>query len=224
MVSVIIPAYKADKWIVECLNSIKSSIPFEILVGIDNCQKTLDGIRGSKFDIRAFFFSTNVGPYIIKNSLVNECRYENCLFFDVDDVMIPNLIERVVNKLQNVDYTRIPYINFTSSINKNGNIVTDGGILGIKTSIFKELNGFYPWRVAADTEFTYRLERKGYKEEKMKQAGFYRRIHDNNLTKSKETGHGSALRNKYIQEINKLSKLRWPSPNKLHVAEYTNAN
>ena len=50
MISVIVPAYKATKFIDECLDSLKGA---DILVGVDNCQETLDHLL-TRTDIRLF--------------------------------------------------------------------------------------------------------------------------------------------------------------------------
>ncbi len=225
MVSVIIPAYKASKYIEECLNSIKSSIPYEILIGIDgNCQETLNTINRLQFDIRAFIFSDIVGPYIIKNSLLKECRHENILFFDSDDILSPNTIEGFNEKITKFDYIKLGFVNFSKyvqNIPKNGHILYNA-VIGIKKTILLKENGFYPWKCAADTELDDRLIGKGYTSSRLEGISYYRRIHDNNLTIKKETGHGSKIRQGYVNIINSNNKLKnWPSPKILNYANYT---
>ena len=103
MISVIIPAYKATKFIDECLDSIKG---VEILVGVDSCQETLDHLIPRK-NIRLFFFTKNVGPYVIKNSLVDEATHDNILFFDADDVLASDVIPEIEKALENKDYVKL---------------------------------------------------------------------------------------------------------------------
>ena len=99
MISVIVPAYKATKFIDECLDSLKGA---DILVGVDNCQETLDHLL-TRTDIRLFFFEKNVGPYIIKNTLVDRARFDNILFFDADDVLAEGVLEKIEEALLPVD-------------------------------------------------------------------------------------------------------------------------
>ena len=45
-ISVLIAAYRAEKYILECINSISTTTPHEILIGIDGCKKTLNVVNG----------------------------------------------------------------------------------------------------------------------------------------------------------------------------------
>ena len=47
-ISILIAAYNADKYIKECINSITTITPHEILVGIDGCKKTLNVVNKLK--------------------------------------------------------------------------------------------------------------------------------------------------------------------------------
>jgi glycosyltransferase involved in cell wall biosynthesis len=98
-VSIIIPAWKADKWINDCLQSIYDQSWFkdknnkwEILVGIDNCEKTKFAAL-PKENTKLYFFKEHYGPYVIRNTLAYNSKYDNLLFFDSDDLMHPDLIK-----------------------------------------------------------------------------------------------------------------------------------
>ena len=68
--SIIIPTYDSVDYLVELIESIKieKEINFEVLIGIDNCSKTLDFVRSNQFDdiFKFYFFDQNYGPYVIK--------------------------------------------------------------------------------------------------------------------------------------------------------------
>jgi hypothetical protein len=74
--------------------------------------------------------------------------------------------------------------------------------------VFNKLNGFQPWRCAADTEFAHRLKWNNLKSEVLPTLSYYRRLHDKNLTINKETGHGSYIRNRYAMLIKKSKRER----------------
>ena len=218
MISVIIPAYKATKFIDECLDSIKG---VEILVGVDSCQETLDHLIPRK-NIRLFFFTKNVGPYVIKNSLVDEATHDNILFFDADDVLASDVIPEIEKALENKDYVKLKYINFYTKITTQGHKMSDA-VIAIKRPVFNKLNGFYPWRCAADTEFAHRLEYNKLKCEQLECLAYHRRLHNTNLTVSKETGHGSAIRNSYISIISRNQKIKhWENPPNKQTETYVN--
>jgi glycosyltransferase involved in cell wall biosynthesis len=221
MVSVIIPAYKATKYIDECISSINSDIEYEILIGVDACIETFNVAKKHEcYNIRVFYFTENVGPYVIKNTLVDEAKYENILFFDSDDVLAEGTINRVNDILLQCEYASLKYINFTNNINKQGHMMNDA-VICIKKALFNSLNGFYNWRCGADTEFSKRLEHNNIKTKSFDGVCYYRRLCPTSLTHAKETGHGSPLRQSYVQIINKNQSTKlWPNPLNKITQEY----
>jgi glycosyltransferase involved in cell wall biosynthesis len=214
MVSIIIPAYRATKYIDECLASIKGDC--EILIGVDACKETYNHIKHLD---NVFYFPKNVGPYIIKNTLVDVAKYENILFFDADDIMVTGSIENILNTLYRSDYVKLNYTNFHNRI-KPGPIMNDA-VVAIKKSVFNSLNGFYPWRCGADTEFAYRLQHNHLKEGRINELCYYRRLHGENLTMKSETGHGSSIRSEYVNIINRNIKANhWPHPQTKTIETY----
>lgn len=216
MVSVIIPAYKATKYIDQCLDSIHGA---EILVGVDSCQETLDYLK-NRSDIRLFFFPENVGPYIIKNTLIDQASNEHVLFFDADDVLVEGVIDRIDEQLATNDYIKLNYINFYTKIDPKGHKMNDA-VIAINRPVFNRLNGFYPWRCAADTEFHNRLIYNKLKSTLLDGVAYYRRLHGENLTMRQETGHGSAIRNRYIEYINTCQRTNsWINPHTKTTKDY----
>ena len=214
MITVIIPAYKATQYIDHCINSINSVIEHEILIGVDACMETFTAAKEYECNnIHVFYFTKNVGPYVIKNTLIDLAKYDNILFFDSDDVMAENTIDAVNNILLECDYASLKYINFSgTNINTKGHVMNDA-IICIKKKLFNSLNGFYNWRCGADTEFTKRLEYNNIKTKSFDHVCFYRRLCSTSLTHAKETGHGSPIRKSYVQIINtNQSNNHWPSP------------
>lgn len=215
MVSIIIPAYKASKYIDECLASL-SAADVEVLIGVDGCEETYNHIKHLD---NVFYFPKNVGPYVIKNTLVDIAKNENIIFFDADDVMITEAIENILDALYRSDYVKLNYMNFQDRI-KNGHVMNDA-VVAIKKSVFNSLNGFYPWRCAADTEFEYRLKYNNLKEGKVDKLCYYRRLHGENLTMKAETGHGSPIRSEYVNIINRnIRANHWPNPKTKTIETY----
>jgi glycosyltransferase involved in cell wall biosynthesis len=75
-ISVIIPTKDTPKYLDECITSIlnqKNDYDIEVILGIDNCEKTLNHIKNNKLysNIDVYYFYENVGPYIIKNNLID---------------------------------------------------------------------------------------------------------------------------------------------------------
>jgi glycosyltransferase involved in cell wall biosynthesis len=213
MISIIIPAFKSVKFIDECIKSV--NIPgVEILIGVDCCIETYNHIKHLD---GVFYFPKNVGPYVIKNTLVDIASNQDIIFFDADDIMVTESIIDIKDALQNSDYVRLNYLNFRETSEKDDwhtdVKVNNDAVIAIKKDLFNSLNGFYPWRCGADSEFKYRLEHNNLKEGKIHDLCYYRRIHGENLTMKEETCHGSAIRNEYLKIINTNRRAEnWPNP------------
>jgi len=215
MVSIIIPAYKASKYIDECIASL-SVADVEILIGVDGCEETYNHIKHLK---NVFYFPKNVGPYIIKNTLVDITKNEYIIFFDADDIIITETIKNILDALYSSDYVKLNYMNFQDRIDNS--YVMNDAVVAIKKSVFNSLNGFYPWRCAADTEFDYRLKYNNLKEGKVDTLCYYRRLHGENLTMKAETGHGSPIRSEYVNIINRnIRANHWPNPKTKTIETY----
>lgn len=213
MISIIIPAYKSVKFIDECVKSI--NIPgVEILIGVDCCIETYNHIKHLD---GVFYFAKNVGPYVIKNTLIDIASNEDIIFFDADDIMVTERILDIKEALQKSDYVRLNYLNFREISGEDDwqtdVIMDNNAVIAIKKNLFNSLNGFYPWKCGADSEFAYRLEYNKIKQGPIHDLCYYRRIHGENLTLREETCYGSALRNEYIKIIDMNTKAdNWPNP------------
>ena len=205
-ISIIIPTFNNTEFMTQCLSSVIESVKSlncEIFVGIDNCQKTLDFVKYNIFDdrIRFFYFQQNVGPYIVKNTLVKNSNSKIILFFDSDDVMGENMVKEILNLQMFIDFVRPKYLNFTEETPKNNFVNKENlwgeGVFSIKKELFLSMNGFEGWRTSADTDFMGRLYKNSRKSINSPTVLFYRRLHQNSLTQSKQTGYGSKIRSNY---------------------------
>ena len=199
--SLIIPTFKNPTMLSECLNSIRGYSDCEILVGIDGCEETLEYVKKNKYNenIRFFYFDKNNGPYIVRNSLAKISNSDILLFFDSDDIMKENMISEILERMKTNEFVKPMYSDFTNTPNYNitkSNTYGEG-VFAIKKELFLSMNGFEPWPVSADSDFMNRLYKNNIKFGYTTSVSFYRRIHPNSLTQSKETGLRSAFRGKY---------------------------
>jgi len=202
--SILISTYNNVNYIYECLDSIINSIGnlnVEVLVGIDNCNKTINHIKDKEYPnyFRYFSFNNNVGPYVVFNSLSEHSNSGNLVFFGSDDIMDKSMVSDFVSLFEQNDCVKPHYIDFIDGkqINEKTKKYLGEGVFGIKKEIFKKLNGFEAWRCAADTDFIVRLMNIKPKYGYTNKISFFRRVHKNGLTKNKETGFGSELRKSY---------------------------
>jgi glycosyltransferase involved in cell wall biosynthesis len=204
--SVIIPTYNNTEFLVELFDSIEknnSTFDFEVLVGIDNCIKTLEFVIKNKFPtkVRFFFFHQNYGPYVIKNTLSKLSKYDKLFFFDSDDIMRENAIQEISNKLDHFQLVKPKYINFQETsegrIFNFEKLAYGEGVFGILKDKFMSLNGFEGWRVAADSDFMGRLYKTNVRLNHTQDILFDRRLHPKSLTVNPETNYSSQIRTRY---------------------------
>lgn len=237
--SVVIPTYKNVEFLLECVNSVmvsaKKCCDFEILLGIDNCHETLKFVSQEptfrKNNIKICYFPKNVGPYVIKNTLALEAKYDNILFFDSDDILMPDTIQVLMKIFEDIELLKFKFYNF-----QHGTDYTDASNLKlsdrfaqasflIKKQTFQKMSGFFGWKCGADTEFTERYENQGNTTHFLDVPMYYRRYHDRNITKLPETGLNSKLRSRYGRIIldNRVNK-KWINPIGLEVFNFNFIN
>jgi len=220
-ISVIIPTFNNVEYLEECINSIYDSCvdrEYEILIGIDGCEKTLEFIKNFKINenTKVFYFPNNGGPYIIKNTLSQISKYDKIIFFDSDDIMEPimaTICDEGLEKFHVVrpKYTNFKVINDEKVFEKNPRRWGEG-VFAIKKEIFLGLNGFEGWRVAADSDFIGRLYRNRAKFWNTSQVLFKRRVHSESLTMASETGFNSEIRSQYAR-LSREKNTFGPLPN-----------
>jgi len=204
--SVIIPTYKNVEFISELVNSIEQNefdCEYEVLIGIDFCYNTLNYVYENHFpsNFKFYFFTTNKGPYIIKNTLAEICEFDKILFFDSDDIMLPKMLKEINDNLETYSVIKPKYLNF-KDINGVRQYINEKaqfgeGVFAIKKSLFLQMNGFEGWKVAADSDFMGRLYKTNLNILHTQRVLFHRRNHDNSLTTHPDTNLSSRTRGEY---------------------------
>lgn len=204
--SVVIPTYNNTEFLEELFDSIEKNNSIqncEILIGIDNCIKTLEYVLKKQFpkNFKFFYFNQNYGPYIVKNTLVSLSNYDKLFFFDSDDIMKENTLDEIINKLDNFECIKPKYINFKDTedgrVFMNEKPAYGEGVFGIRKQKFLSLNGFEGWKVAADSDFMGRLYKTNVSLLHTKEILFDRRLHPKSLTIDPETNYSSQIRTRY---------------------------
>ena len=206
-VSVCITAYKSDKYIKECLDSIMNQTWFkthdnwEVIVGVDGCEKTLhylQSIMGNYKNLRVFMMDSNKGTYVTTNTIMKEAKYSGLIRFDSDDKMLPNMVQRILEEKKDNDLLYFRMQNFGKNTAKNSSC----GQIYLRHEVFDKFGGYRPWICSADLELMKRLK-KFIKIKKIKEVLFLRRIHDTNLTVDRKTNFTSPIRLSINQTIEK---------------------
>ena len=204
-ISILIAAYNADKYIKECINSITTTTPHEILVGVDGCRKTLNVANKLKNEnLKVFNKEKNTGAYDTWNMLIPKASFNHILIFAADDIMIEGYLDSVIDDLGCFDFMQLRCKTFHEDAHKETHEwVVDGTII-IRTDVMLDVNGYQKWRCSADTELKFRLKHFGYLGKASKRIGFRYRRHGDSLTMSESTDINNSLRLNYISQIQKM--------------------
>ena len=146
----------------------------------------------------------NKGTYITTNTIMTISKFDNIIRFDSDDIMFPNLVEKVINQSKKYDMIRFKMKNFNIKTNETFLEIAYGQFL-IKHWIFDYFGGFLPWRCGADDEFITRVK-KFIKILFLNETLLLRKIHPESLTQSNKTNFSSLERRSKIIYIEKITK------------------
>ncbi|MCF6147618.1 MAG: glycosyltransferase [Candidatus Kuenenia sp.] len=187
IVSVIVPAYNAEKTIGQCLQALKQqnypSDSYEVIL-VNDGSKDATGEIAQGYDI-TYLWQENQGPATARNKGAKEAKGEIILFTDSDCVPDSNWIREMVAPFsdQNVMAVKGAYKNKQKSIvarfaqlefeerfemlKKAESIdMVDTYSAGFRKDIFLQLDGFdtsFPVANNEDTELSYRMSKMGYK-------------------------------------------------------------
>jgi Glycosyl transferase family 2 len=212
--SIIVTAYNTADYIEECLDSIEGQSYFlnnddyEILVGVDNCSKTLEKLESIKHkyrNLKIYMMDSNKGTYVTTNTLIDLTTNDNILRFDSDDIMYSNMVKLIMKEFFISDVVRMCYTNFKNGVDADNPKKQADGVILFDKNILKKFGGYKAWKCAADSDFNYRIKRDKTIDVKLiDRALFRRRIHDDSLTRAIGTAMKSDLREQYKEEIRQI--------------------
>lgn len=199
-INVLISAYNTSNIINNTIYSIlnQNIENLKIYVGIDGDDESYPKIQ----NVNYYKSLENVGTYIILNSLSKLINNDDdfMLFFDSDDIMSENFLIPYIKKCKNIDMDKnILRLNFKN--NGKGKIIFGYKTILIKNKIFKNLNGYYDFRVSQDDVLLWRLKKKNIGIiQDPKLPCFYRTIREDALTQNKKTGYNSQYRKNIVSK------------------------
>ncbi len=96
-VSIIIPAYKTEQFIGQCLDSVFGQVgapPFEVIV-VDDCSPDRSAEIASTYPLRLIRHDLNGGLSAARNTGISAAHGEYLLFVDSDDTLAPDALARL---------------------------------------------------------------------------------------------------------------------------------
>lgn len=215
-ISLLIPAYNTQDVIDETLDPfIHLSenllyLDLEIIVLIDGCTKVLQHISNKVYPdcVKIYYSQENLGLSVTKNTLITLSSNEKNIIFDSDDIPLKDLVNNVFNELDNYDFVYYKHYEFTDGkdyTNKKNLKKVDkelGGTFGFLKESFLECNGFFPWRVQSDDEFSWRLKLNNAKVSVIEEPQYCYRKREDSLSRNPKTKKGTVIRTAYVELIN----------------------
>lgn len=190
--AVIISVYQAHApWLRECLASIRAQVPtpgwsYEVRIGVDGCAETslILHLLGEDHWVSP----VNVGPYVVRNSLIGLQAADAYAIFDADDVMHPGYLLSTLGVAgDGIAGAGRFTMDAHGRVNRTYLCRYQNGVAVFSRRVWETLGGFRPWRVAADHDFIQRAKAAGIPVTKIEAPLYYRRMHAGSLTNSADT-------------------------------------
>ncbi|NEP60708.1 MAG: glycosyltransferase [Symploca sp. SIO2G7] len=141
LISVIIPAYNAEKTILETIESVlqQTFADFELIVINDGSQDStlalLSGVTDPRFQVFSF---PNAGLAASRNRGVARAKGEYISFIDADDLWTPDKLELQLQALQANPEAAVAY-SWTDCIDEAGQFLRSGSHLSISGDVYVNL-------------------------------------------------------------------------------------
>ncbi|EAW35914.1 glycosyltransferase [Lyngbya sp. PCC 8106] len=141
IISVIIPAYNAEKTIKKTIQSVlnQTFLDWELIVVDDGSTDSTKEVVAEIKDNRIFLFSfPNAGVSAARNRGVNKSSGEFLAFIDADDLWTPDKLELQLKALQEHPKAAVAY-SWTDYIDESDQIIYSGRHITLNGNIYEKL-------------------------------------------------------------------------------------
>lgn len=234
LISVLISAYHAERWLAAAVcSALSQRLPdgwrLEVLIAVDGCAETLAAARELRDPrVRVFWLAANAGTYAAKNALLSYARGDAHAIRDADDVSIEDSFARLLEVLQarggivggqmeRADEELRPLGPFPLRHASPRERLDLGeqrchmihGTMLIEARAWELLGGYEPHPFGADQEMQYRAYAAGIELTNIPRPPvLLRRQHPQQLTRAEGTGHRSKARIDYADRIDREFRAR----------------
>jgi glycosyltransferase involved in cell wall biosynthesis len=219
--SVIIAAYRAERWIEACLDAwdaveVPDGWTLDVRIGVDGCHRTADLLHF--LGIHYWWSGKNVGTYLIRNSLIARVKADAYVIFDADDMPHADYLTELLPMTSDGSIAGAA----RRSIDETGKEISAhypyaNGVCVIPSDTWDQLGGYRSWRVAADHDLIQRAKAMGIRVRKHRSALYTRRVHPDSLTRSEDVGLRSRHRRRRKTETRTLVRQARRNPELLRV-------
>jgi glycosyltransferase involved in cell wall biosynthesis len=205
--AVIVATWRNERWIMECVESIRaqkvSGWDVEVRIGVDGCQATSAVL--SYNDVGHWYSPENVGPHVIRNSLITQAPADVYVIFDGDDVMTEGFLAALLPQVgDGLAWPDRQHCDADMTPMEAGPFSCVNGVAAYSREAMTRLGGFRPWRIAADHDAARRARVMGIPTKRATGAVLLRRRHPNALTEARDTSLTSQRRLERKRESREL--------------------
>ncbi|MEB3178368.1 MAG: glycosyltransferase [Nostocaceae cyanobacterium] len=140
-VSVILPAYNAEKTIISTIESIQKQTFHDweiILINDGSTDNTLELINTIKDERIKIFSYENAGISLARNRGIDQAKGDYIAFIDADDLWTPDKLEAQIKALQKSPEAGLAY-SWTSIMNENGEVFYSGTPISYEGDVYANL-------------------------------------------------------------------------------------
>ncbi|MDP3910574.1 MAG: glycosyltransferase family 2 protein, partial [Gemmatimonadales bacterium] len=216
-VSVVISAYRAEQWIVECVDSILTSrLParwsLEVVIAVDGCDATWQAVSeryGRHPLVGLLRLGDNVGCYMATNTAIDHSVGDWFTQVGADDTLHPDYLRKMceaadrdpdlgmINTWARLDMRLMGQTPAFRDVEITG----AGGWCWRRDLWDRHIGGHEPWRFGADMETVYRARALGFREYVVREHLYIARKHPGSLTKHPEYGSHTPARRRTWEVI-----------------------
>ena len=169
-VSIIIPCYNSEKWVVDCLKSIPIRDDIEIIcINDGSTDKTIGYINNfakfGKQNVKIIDYKINKGVSYARNMGLKQAKGDYILMIDSDDYIYPKVFNKIVDNYLNNEYDMVFYnmennVKYTFIADQNNYQCKYGNFKFIKRSFLGDLRYTVGKQYAEDKELHLKLMEK----------------------------------------------------------------
>jgi glycosyltransferase involved in cell wall biosynthesis len=167
-ISIIIYAFQIADYIEECLDSIEKQTYFinnnnyEILIGVDDCENTLEtlyAIKSKYRNIAIYEMSKHNDTYVTLNTLLDLVKFDTILRFNGNDIMKPEMIEEIMQYANEYDIVKFNYEDFDEEITNiaKNKFWFNEGVFLFNKQVLELAGGYKNWIIGSDIELFERV-------------------------------------------------------------------
>lgn len=221
-IDMVVPAYKADRFIEESVSSImgQQHLPggtsIRVIVVCDGCDDTYSVAKNlSSESVLVVMCNENSGAYKAINCGLSLARIDCDLIGTqgADDIMHSRRISQTLQMVKGFKNRTAAFNCKSNRIDKDGNVLrrlglnpSNSGTYIYTSNVLKEIGMYKPWWCGADNEYRERFYRIGGRVHQVPRLLHSYRKHKDQLTSDPATARGTKERDFSYDEIERLKR------------------